>query len=215
MGSIGATELNRGLLETWNETVQPNVLVNALMASSAIPGAFEMIRGVRDTSKYYSDGGTKMGVDVFNTVVRCRDLGYADEEIVVDTLLTAGLQPLTAIKTASFNYSAVNNRVSDLKTFDDTMDAVGWGEIAYPNVNWRYLILPSTPLPGDGKTFDPSQMAQMVKQGEADAKAAVQSSISCEDSDNPDCHKRCAFPQIIRHACSIDKDCYNYAVTNC
>ena len=41
--TIGATELNRGLLETWNETVQPNVLVNALMASSAIPGAFEMV----------------------------------------------------------------------------------------------------------------------------------------------------------------------------
>ena len=51
--------------------------------------------------------------------------------------------------------SEVNNRVSDLKTFDDTMDAVGWGEIAYPDVDWRYLIMPSTPLPGDGKSFDP------------------------------------------------------------
>ena len=59
---------------------------------------------MRDPSKYYSDGGTKMGVDVFNTVVRCRDLGYADEDIVVDTLLTAGLQPLTAVNTANFNY---------------------------------------------------------------------------------------------------------------
>ena len=42
--SIGATELNRGLLETWNETVTPDILVNALMASSAIPGVFEMVR---------------------------------------------------------------------------------------------------------------------------------------------------------------------------
>lgn len=51
--------------------------------------------------------------------------------------------------------SDVNNRVSDLKTFDDTMDAVGWGAIAYPDVDWRYTIMPSTPLPGDGKSFDP------------------------------------------------------------
>lgn len=45
-----------------------------------------------------------MGVDVFNTVVRCRELGYADKDIVVDTLLTAGLQPLQAVNVASFNY---------------------------------------------------------------------------------------------------------------
>merc|ERR1712157_616527 len=110
----------------------------------------DMIQGIRDPTKYYSDGGTKMGVDVFNTVVRCRELGYTDEDIVVDTLLTAGLKPLTTVNPASFNYSGVDNRVSDLITFDDTMDAVGWGAIAYPKVDWRYTILPSSPLPGDG-----------------------------------------------------------------
>ena len=45
-----------------------------------------------------------MGVDVFNTVVRCRELGYADKDIVVDVLLTAGLQPLTAADTANYTY---------------------------------------------------------------------------------------------------------------
>lgn len=190
------------------------MLVNALMASSAIPGAFEMIRGVRDTSKYYSDGGTKMGVDVFNTVVRCRDLGYAEQDIVVDTLLTAGLQPLTAVNTASFNYSDVNNRVSDLKTFDDTMDAVGWGAIAYPEVDWRYTIMPSTPLPGDGKSFDPTQMKQMVAQGEADAKAAVDNQRAC-DNDGASCKRLCSRLEQNVVRCSIDKDCYNWGVANC
>jgi len=212
--SIGATELNRGLLQTWNETVQPNVLVNALMASSAIPGAFEMIRGVRDPSKYYSDGGTKMGVDVFNTVVRCRDLGYADEDIIVDTLLTAGLQPLTAVNVANYNYSDVNNRVSDLQTFDDTMDAVGWGAIAYPDVTWRYTIMPSSPLPGDGKSFDPAQMQQMVEQGEADAKAAVDNKRAC-DNDSASCKRSCSGLEHNIVRCSIDKDCYNWGVAKC
>ena len=72
------------------------------------PESHLQIRGVRDPSKYYSDGGTKMGVDVFNTVVRCRGLGYADNDIVVDTLLTAGLQPLQAVNTANFNYRLLN-----------------------------------------------------------------------------------------------------------
>merc|ERR1711937_1134208 len=177
--SIGATELNRGLLETWNETVQPNVLVNALMASSAIPGAFEMIQGVRDNSKYFSDGGTKMGVDVFNTVVRCRELGYADSDI-----------------------------------FDDTMDAVGWGAIAYPEVDWRYMIMPSTPLPGDGKSFDPTQMKQMVAQGEADAKAAVENKRAC-DNDSASCKRSCSGLEHNIVRCSIDKDCYNWGVAKC
>ena len=123
----------------------------------------------------------------------------------------------------------MNNRVSDLKTFDDTMDAVGWGEIAYPDVNWRYMIMPSSPLPGDGKSFDPvcvehvelcikngpepmfnecialqTQMKQMVAQGEADAKAAVENKRAC-DNDSASCKRSCSGLEHNIVRCSIDK----------
>lgn len=125
--------------------------------------------------------------------------------------------------------SDVNNRVSDLKTFDDTMDAVGWGAIAYPEVDWRYTIMPSTPLPGDGKSFDPvcvehvesciingpepvfnecialqTQMQQMVAQGEADAKAAVTNQRAC-DNDGASCKRLCSRLEQNIVRCSIDK----------
>ena len=122
----------------------------------------------------------------------------------------------------------MTNRVSDLKTFDDTMDAVGWGEIAYPDVNWRYLIMPSSPLPGDGKSFDPvriepwtstcklaynlckcialqTQMQQMVNQGESDAKAAVAKNLACADESASGCKDVCSRPQRNFVPCSIDK----------
>merc|ERR1712187_617605 len=95
------------------------------------------------------------------------------------------------------------------------MDAVGWGAIAYPDVDWRYMIMPSTPLPGDGKSFDPAQMQQMVKQGESDAKNAVKNKLACDsDSDSTSCNK-CSRLESLVVRCSIDKDCYNWGVATC
>jgi len=96
------------------------------------------------------------------------------------------------------------------------MDAVGWGAIAYPDVDWRFMIMPSTPLPGDGKSFDPTQMKQMVAQGESDAKAAVKKKLACEDNNSlTACKDVCSRPERNVVRCSIDKDCFNWGVANC
>ena len=44
------------------------------MASSAIPGVFP-VQVINDQT--FSDGGVKMGVNVFDAVVRCRQVGGA------------------------------------------------------------------------------------------------------------------------------------------
>ena len=86
---------------------------------------------------------------------------------------------------------------------DSAMHNIYDAKLANPNVNWRYLIFPSTPLPGSGLNFNPTQMQAMVTQGQTEAAAAVKTGgLKCDAT-------------TANVPCNQDKDCLNWVAAHC
>jgi len=200
---IGATSDTSGMLHTWNETQWQSPdggdFLDGVMASSAIPGIFPSVKWGGET---FSDGGTTMGVNVFDAIVRCREV-TTDENIIVDVIATAGEKIAWSLDAAKDTTLTVMMRNNDIKKVDALMHDVYSAKTAYPNVQWRYLIYPSSKLPGNGLNFDPKEMQSMVDLGMADAATAVKAQprvCSYETADVP---------------CTEDQDCLNWVAAKC
>ncbi len=60
-------------------------MVDYIVAGSSYPGIFQArdINGI-----IYSDGNVMLGLDIGSVVRRCRELGYLDDDILIDVILT-------------------------------------------------------------------------------------------------------------------------------
>lgn len=217
--TIGAANMGNASYKLWhfNGAIGSDLVTPALMASSAIPGGFPLVKDPKGNA-YYSDGGVIVNIDVFNTVVQCRDLGFADEDIVVDVLLTAGHDSIEeSVQTvAAYTTEEVVTRCNAISDYDEFMAVAKDGIDAYPLVNWRCQISPSQDLPGDGISFDPDDMQFMVNLGIQDAKNAVAAGCASTDSNgNADALPKSCNWDKAEVKCTIDKDCYNWAIDKC
>merc|ERR1711937_888901 len=89
------------------------------------------------------------------------------------------------------------------------MNDVGWAKIAYPKVDFREVVFPSTALSSDNLQYNSADLVAMANQGESDAinsihnlKAQVSGSCPHPSSDHE-------IP------CTQDRDCYSWAVSHC
>jgi len=202
--TIGATSDSSGMLVTWNETQwsapDGGDFLDGVMASSAIPGIFPTVKWGGQT---FSDGGTSEGVNVFDAVVRCQEMGFSESDIVVDIIATAGSKIEWSDKAEDDTTLAVMMRNNDIKKVNSLMDDVTHAKLAYPSVVWRYLIYPSVKLPGNGINFNRTEMELMVTMGESDAQAAV--------SNYP---RNCPY-ETAQVECESDRECINWAAATC
>jgi predicted acylesterase/phospholipase RssA len=207
---VGATSDNTGMLQTWNETATASEMAEAVMCSSAIPGVFPAQEVTSGTHKgeLFSDGGVLFGVNVYDAVLRCRELvgDGRDEAITVDVVLCEGehindVSERSADKEKSLG---VLLRSLDVMRYANAMADVDDARVAYPDVNFRYLVYPSVPLNGT-LDFDPANLAYMVQVGQRDARMAVEL---------PNQGRKCDYATRAV-PCTKDKDCVNWAVGHC
>lgn len=181
--TIGATDLTTGQLTLWDETSVLNAggssdvpkWASYVRASSATPGTFET---VHIDGAVYSDGSISLGTDVFSAVTRCKDAGYAEQDIVVDVVTADGV----ALK--SWDASADNTTVqlglrgTSVGNYNSQMSDIRDACRAYPAVNWRYYV-EATDLPSNGGDFNRTDMEKMVTAGQQ-AAASAQVGIHCD-----------------------------------
>jgi len=173
MSCMGVSNLGSGLFERLCEHKDTASVVDSAVASAAIPGVFidQTING-----QTYVDGGITVNVDVTGAVEGCLALGYAQSQIVVDTVECGGAN-ITALPSdqdpAKMTVLPVLLRALAMREFanseDDYLDAVH----AYPDVTFRTHIFPSQPIPGSSLDFNHTTMLWMQKLGEEDARNAV------------------------------------------
>jgi predicted patatin/cPLA2 family phospholipase len=166
---VGATDLDTGLLDTWNETVGAAALLDAVMASSAIPGLFPAQRvGVHT----YADGGVKIGVNVFGAARRCLEMAGNDASKVIVDIVLCKPEPFKPANESKAKTIEILLRTFKIMQWESAAHAVNEAKLAVPGVNFRYEIAPSGPLPNE-LDFEPAAMAQMMAMGEKDAITAI------------------------------------------
>jgi predicted patatin/cPLA2 family phospholipase len=151
----------------------PEDLIETLIASAAIDGIFPpVIRGERTLV----DGGSIWNSNIIGAVDSCRDLGYADEDIIVDYILCAAKE-IDVKEEEIEDYHTIKHALNawSIRSYYSGMGDVERTIIFYPEVNFRYTIVPSQklssgPIPLD---FSAEHKAFTMAVGHQDAEAAL------------------------------------------
>mmetsp|Transcript_5174 Transcript_5174/g.12217 ORF Transcript_5174/g.12217 Transcript_5174/m.12217 type:complete len:329 (-) Transcript_5174:77-1063(-) len=169
--TIGATRDATGTLLRFTESdvVNTSQWATHIRASAAIPGLFD---SVEIDGASYSDGGCVLGVDIFAAVTRCQAAGAADSEITVDVISTGGEKSVKTWTPADDTSFDLLVRGLDLQRYNQQMSDIFDACKAYPYINWRYYIEPTTRLPSNGESFNKTQMLEMVQIGLKESAAA-------------------------------------------
>ena len=171
---IGATNVATGSYDVFDyANLNRSEYVDAILSSAAFPLFFPNIK-LRNNS--YMDGGVKYSVDIPSAIQRCRDKGFSDDKIVIDSILCSESH-IENVDASNYKSIDVLSRTIKLFMYNLKMsDLIEIGHI-FPNVTLRYVIGPSKTLP-DGMIpldFNPTQIEQMISIGISDAKTTVAS----------------------------------------
>jgi len=144
--TVSCADVNTGNYIVFNETSTD--IPKSVVSSASIPFAFpHQVWEMPDGSQIVCmDGGTVYNTNLVSAVDRCREQVDHDEEITVDIVICDSAE----LESWENQNDAVNNflRFSDLKNYHSKIADVYNFKQAFPKVNFRYYIEPSTPLPG-------------------------------------------------------------------
>ena len=97
---VGLTDILKGTyVDFFKDNLDSDMLYNVMYAQFADAGVFPPVQ-IGNTN--YLTGATVWDLDIFSVVGHCQELGYADSDIVVDTIMTSQ-KDLTEKDTSSYN----------------------------------------------------------------------------------------------------------------
>lgn len=173
--SFATVDANGATYKIWDYNAtytQPDDLVESAFASSSIPAAFPHItRGQYELI----DGGVIWNQDIASAVRRCREIVDSDKDIILDMVLCGNhkIDRKDDIKT----YSTFQHlmRGNELASFYNGMGDYNSSLELYPDVNFRYFIVPSENINSGllPLNFNQAQIDQCFRVGKKDAENAV------------------------------------------
>ena len=141
---VGLTDVLKGTYVDFQQTeLTGDTLNNVLYAQFARAGVFPP---VEFNSTDYFDGSTIWDLDIYSVVGRCQELGYADEDIVVDVFLTSE-KTLKTVDASDYHSIQMLWRYLEVSRYYSNMDGLLRAQFAYPNVEFRHVVAPSGEMP--------------------------------------------------------------------
>jgi predicted patatin/cPLA2 family phospholipase len=164
---VGATDLNLGTLQTWNET-DPEFAIGTL-ASASIPGAFPF---VSTRGSQFGDGGVINSINVLSAIERCLEIVDDPADIVLD-MISCHTYTLNPVDPENDKTLEIAWRALDIINHHQKVDDITDAKRAYPTVQYRYNISPTQKLPGNMLDFNHTILLEMAKIGYSDAVKAI------------------------------------------
>jgi len=122
----------------------------------------------------FVDGAAVWDIDIPAAINTCSSLGYSEDNIVVDVLMTTN-KVLVFEDTSDFNSVHMLYRYLQIARYYGTLDGIKRAQFAYPGVDFRYVVAPADKLPHyrEPLKMDPTDMESMFEMGITDAKNAI------------------------------------------
>lgn len=171
--AVGVVNIDNGQYEIVKETAGHDAFFLAAMASTAIPGVYPTVQMNGHT---YVDGGTLLMMDVMSAIDRCFEIADTQEEITIDMVTVA--PKVIDLNTDKLNSLEVYSRAKEIRDFANSVKFTLWAMSAYPNVNYRYFIMPLEKLPGfKGLDFSKEVIEECFVAGTKATEYFVQNNI--------------------------------------
>jgi len=199
---VGIVDVLDGAYNDFSDVnvTQGDNLVDAMYASMSIAGFFPPADVLGSS---YFDGSAVWDIDIFSTINRCKELGFAPEDIIVDVLMTSGAN-LKDVKAEDYKSIGMLFRYLEISSFYNSMDGLLRAKFAYPTVTYRYVVTPSGSIPSSlfPLNLDQKQVESAFAMGAKDAEAAIKKGPegSLDDLIHYHALKKTGHPDIHKHS---------------
>ena len=169
--TLGTCNANNGTFVRFDESLSHEDIITAVRASSAMPILFPYVEFNGET---YIDGGSVLNLDVGGAIERCREITDNDTDIIVDIILCTGAF-LKDIDQSQDTTLQMLDRYLQIDSFANSLDDLLHAKDDYSYINFRYIIMPSSPLPSGEIPlgFQPAQIETMISMGMSDAANVI------------------------------------------
>ena len=172
--SIGITDATNVNSITYDIENFPNENITQLVLdSTAMPFMFPYV--VFDNNSILIDGGVLLNVNVQSAVRRCKELGVAESDIIIDVILPTGFQIDKFLPNQSYTGFDLLERYRQILKYKSALDDIVHAFYDFKYVNFRHVIMPSIDLPvyAVPLAFNHDTMMEMIELGKKDAKNAI------------------------------------------
>lgn len=178
--NIITVDFDNGDIITFDETTPVEKLAKAIVASTSMPFAFPHMHMDNHT---YVDGGSVWNIDLSGAIERCHEVVEDDKDIIVDVILCTGAQNITRDEHKSYGTLSNYERYHQLKSYYGTLSDYYEIMRGYPNVDFRYLVVPEAPLPSGylPLNFKHEDILAMIRIGQEEGKKAIENATNSYD----------------------------------
>jgi hypothetical protein len=168
------TDAKTGKFVQKDQTCSHSDFIKSIMASSSYAGVFPTVKDLDKDREYY-DGANVRSVNIADAVTQCKKLVGGDEsKITVDVIMNSG--GTFNVKDAK-NFKAIRMglRYAEILYFYRSMDLILRAKFAYKNVNFRYVVAPTSKLAGGWLpfSFEPKDIEDNINHGIRDAQQVI------------------------------------------
>lgn len=143
--SVGLVDMLAGKYREFTKTelTSQDAIINAMYASLSYVGFYPPAEAFGSS---FVDGAAVWDIDIPAAINKCYSLGYTDNTIVVDVIMTTN-KVLPFEDTTDKNSLQILYRYLQIARYYGAMDGITRARFAYPDVEFRHVVAPSTKLP--------------------------------------------------------------------
>lgn len=175
MVAFQTVNIDDGKIYTFDEKFNKSLQGESVAASASIPTMFQPTTTIGNM--HLVDGGTYSYMNLQAAILKCREVADSDENITVDVILDQD-KPVEMKNFKGrkyFNAYHIYKRQSDFAAYYSIMDDLFPIVEQNPKINFRYIISPTEPLPGNVVPIwvNPKDLNQTYEIGYNDAIKAM------------------------------------------
>lgn len=125
---------------SFNDNFKTRDLIKVLKASVAYPGVFAPFEAWNST---WLTGSSVWNIDVAAPILRCKHMGFAEEDIIIDAVID-NADEIDTVNVSNYNAFEMGLRSYEVVSYFSARKAILNAQIAYPAVSFRNVVGPKT-----------------------------------------------------------------------
>lgn len=131
----------------------------------------------------YISGSAYWDLDIYDSVLKCKAMGFDESDIIVDTIMTSSANEITDVDADGYKSIRMLMRYNSISSYYNSYDGYTRAKFAFKDATFRHLFQPSENLHDSDKPFHMSQkeMEHMIDVGVKDATQELSNPVDIKD----------------------------------